>query len=252
MTYSDADVAQMTDAFHEWRDRLEDVAFKLIAREWSNDRSREYASHGFGRRAQMLRHCIDRTFEVLPPQATDPSRETLMDVSAFVQTFYINIYGAFDNLAHLWVNHYGITRQDGSDLRWSDIGFGKKQKHVWQSLPEEITAYLTGMAEWQNYFEGYRHALAHRISLYIPPRALNKDATAEYEALEHEIGQAQIDGRKQDVYELLYRQSRLGTFQPLIQHSYGEGARPMKFHAQMICDIASLAEFTELLFAELS
>lgn len=46
-------------------------------------------------------------------------------------------------------------------------------------------------------------------------------------------------------HEVQAAQRKLGVFQPVMMHSYGEGARPVWFHGQMICDFATVIEIAE-------
>lgn len=38
---------------------------------------------------------------------------------------------------------------------------------------------------------------------------------------------------------------RVGVFEPYIMHSFGEQAQPMRFHAQLVCDLATVVEIAE-------
>lgn len=76
-----------------------------------------------------------------------------------------------------------------------------------------------------------RHALAHRIPLYIPPKPLDEVAAAKFARLE-----ARVSGPGWDWAEwpgVLAAQRRLGTFEPVTMHSIGDGARPVRFHGQI-------------------
>jgi len=52
-------------------------------------------------------------------------------------------------------------------------------------------------------------------------------------------------------HEVQTAQRKLGVFQPVMIHSYGEGARPVWFHGQVICDLATVVEIAEHIVGEL-
>jgi hypothetical protein len=50
---------------------------------------------------------------------------------------------------------------------------------------------------------------------------------------------------------LITRQNALGRFEAWMVHSLDEGAVPMRFHAQIICDFATVVDWGLRLFAKL-
>nr|WP_143840480.1 hypothetical protein [Novosphingobium panipatense] len=218
---------------------------------YRDDRGREFATHGLSRRLNMLEHCMDRIFETVPPEEGEPSRSALMDATAFVQTFVINVYGAIDNLAHVWCSESDLRDKQGRPLAPMRIGLGPKCQFVRASLPADLQTYLGELDAWFAYLEGYRHALAHRVPLYIPPRQLGPTAQEEYAAIEVERLEAVKRKDWHRVGELGAAQDRLGSFVGFIMHSFSEGAQPMRFHAQLICDLATVVELGERVFGAL-
>ena len=52
-----------------------------------------------------MHHCIERVFEILPPEQDErPSDRILFGATVFIQSFVMNIFGALDNLAWIWVS----------------------------------------------------------------------------------------------------------------------------------------------------
>lgn len=73
----------------------------------------------------------------------------------------------------------------------------------------------------------------------------------EYRRLEDEIVKA-IGVRNFELWgELIAKQRALGTFKPVMMHSYGEKARPVIIHGQMICDLATVVEIGDYLLKAL-
>jgi hypothetical protein len=206
--------------------------------------------HGVSRRLNTIRHCLDRTLDHVPANATQPSRSDLLDATAFLQALMINVFGVIDNFAHVWCAESGLKASNGHPVDDKRIGLTAKYKMVRSSLSRDLQSYLAGMDEWFGYLESYRHALAHRIPLYIPPRQLNPAAQAEFQELEHRKNAAFAATDWQLANTLMDAQERVGTFEPYIMHSFGEQATPVRFHAQVICDFATVVELGERILAE--
>ncbi|WP_027052796.1 hypothetical protein [Mesorhizobium erdmanii] len=248
MAYPESQISQFSDELAKWLDREDNLATALLIRECRKPETSELVRHGLMRRLATLKHAIQRTFEILPPQETEPTRDMLMDATSHLQTFVINVFGAIDNLARIWCMEADVRKPNGTPLKSMAIGLTPGHVPVRASLSQPFQDYLASADPWFAYLEDYRHALAHRIPLYIPPRQLNDEESAEFERLEQEIAQAIRDDERYVV--LRGRQQRLGIFNPLMMHSYSEQARPVYLHPQMICDLATVVEIGEHMLRE--
>lgn len=251
MPYSDDDLLQLEEAYETWTARHDALSMAFLARPYTTDRGREFATHGVSRRLSTIRHCLDRTLDHVPANATQPSRSDLLDATAFLQAFTINVFGVIDNFAHLWCSESGLKAANGRPVHDTQIGLTAKCKVVRNSLGPDLQSYLAGMDEWFGYLESYRHALAHRIPLYIPPRQLNPAAQAEFNDFERRKGAAFAAKNWELANALMDAQERVGTFEPYIMHSFGEQIAPVRFHAQLICDFATVVELGERVLAEI-
>ncbi len=245
-------ISEFAKMHSTWKDRHDDLATKIMARYYRNKRASEYARHGLSRRLQCLLHSIDQTFSAIPPDSDEqPSRNELMDATAFLHSFLVNVYGAIDNLAWIWCLEGNITQDNGTAVPDGHVGLGPKNKTVRSSLSPKFQAYLATSNDWFDYLENKRHALAHRIQIYIPPKTLREEDGAEWQRLEAEITVAMKNGDL-DVYDDLFtQQASLGAFQPVMTHSFGDKAKPVLFHGQMLCDFATVIEIGEYLVEQL-
>lgn len=251
MPYTTEQLDQLIDTYREWTERRDALATAVLVRAYASDRARELATHGLSRRLATLQHCLDRTFECVPPDAERPVRSDLMDATAFIQTFMINVFGALDNLAHIWCLEAAVRDRRGRPLAASRIGLMPKNEIVRRSLSPSFQAYLAGQDEWFEYLESYRHALAHRIPPYIPPRQLDPLAQARFAELEVKTAQAGAV-RDWEQYDALQAEiDQVGVFEPYLMHSFGERARPVRLHGQLICDLATVVEIGERVAAAL-
>lgn len=250
MPFTPEQIEQVAQAMEEWLDREDQLFLDLMAFGYRNTTAEEFMKHGLGRRLRMIRHCVERVFESVPMNEAEPTDEDRLDATAFLHAFVINVFGAIDNMAHIWCNEAGLRDERGRHLPRSWVGLTPQNLFVRGSLSEPFRAYLTGIDEWFGYLEDYRHALAHRIPLYIPPRFLDPAAQAEHARIQELMNQAFPNDR--DLYFALFdEQRRLGTFDPWMMHSFGETARPIRFHAQIVCDFATVVEIGEYLMREI-
>lgn len=249
MAYTAEQTLEMTEALERWLERESALTNRLFALALPRAEPREMMQHGVSRRLADLTHGIGRVVELMPPQDEDPSPRAIRDVTAFLQTHVINTFGVMDNLAWLWSLQARIEGPDGLPLHRNRIGLTPGHRDLRRSLSERTRRCLTAADPWFGYLEEYRHALAHRIPLYIPPRTLDDAAAEEFRRLGEPVGREGWDWARWG--EVLNAQRRLGVFQPVMMHSYGEGARPVRFHGQMICDFATVIDVAEHILVDL-
>jgi hypothetical protein len=118
-------------------------------------------------------------------------------------------------------------------------------------LGEELQRYLESIAGWFEYLEDYRHALAHRIPLYIPPFAVAPNNENRYRDLEAAITENIIEGNLAEAEALKTERDALKFFRPFIVHSWSQ-ARPMEFHCQMLADFKTMEVIGAKLLDQLS
>lgn len=251
MQFTDEQIKELTDAFEDWRYRLDDVTTAFMARPYRTEKGREYANHGIGRRLQMLEHTSARIFELLPPEIEDPDRDALMDAAAFLHAFMINVYGVIDNLAHVWCAEVPITSKTGGRLAPMQIGLLSKQMAVRNSLPPDLQQYLVDCDNWFEHLKGYRDALAHRVPLYIPRRQLEPDELAEFNRIAALWNDAIIARDRAQAALWQNELDKIGSFGALYTHSINEGAKPVLLHHQIVCDLATVVEIAERMIVAL-
>ena len=188
MSYSEEDLCRLYQKYLKINKKENDLISSFVLKEFNNPKAQEYARHGFCRRIQLMMRCIEQVFESLPPgNIKVPDSDTVLDATIYLQAFMFNTFGCVDNLAHIWVLEKEVKNKDGSALRPSRIGFGPDNEVVLKSLPHTFANYLEEIRPWFQYLQNFRHALAHRISLYIPPSFITNDKLEEYQVTEVRI-----------------------------------------------------------------
>jgi hypothetical protein len=216
-----------------------------------NAKSREYILHGFLRRLGTLQRCVQNIYSIYPPERSDiPSREECVDLAINLQSFVFNVFGCIDNLAWVWATERRLTAEAGGKLGPMDISFQKKRLR--KTLPPEFRRYLDDLKNWFCYMEDFRHALAHRIPLYVPPYTVASSNFDEHNNLERGKNAA-IQRRDFNEYEHLdAEQTRLGRFAPAMTHSQSEGSAFVYFHRQVLDDWNIVAEIADKFLVQLN
>lgn len=240
MRYSEKDLCRLHEKYRAVTNKGLDLMSSYISKEFRNQKALEYARHGFCRRIQLMMRCIEQVFENLPPENTNvPDADTIRNTTIFLQAFMFNTFGCIDNLAHIWVLEKEVKDENGSPLRPSRIGFGPDNNVVLKSLPCRFSDYLKKIRPWFQYLQDFRHALAHRIPLYIPPSFITNDKLEDYQAMEARIHKSRSRAETEQLEE---EQNALISFLPVTTHSFSEGSSPVYFHSQMLADFNTVED----------
>jgi len=175
MAYSSDDLQRIATDFEKWQSASRQLAYAFLRRDFRCGETSSIVAHGLVRRLETLRHCMQRTFEHVAPENVEPTRLAMLDATAYLQSFIFNLYGALDNLARIWCREAAVVDNKGRPIADQQMGFTSKNDLVRRSLSAQFRNYLQKHDPWFEYLSNYRHALAHRIPLYIPPSCLAPD-----------------------------------------------------------------------------
>ncbi len=252
MFFSQEDLQRLEEEYLTVSGKYARLLEAYLKRSYNDARAREHAQHGFSRRLKTLVRCIDNTFEILPPDRVDlPTSEELSDANINLQAFVFNVFGSVDNLARIWVCEKTLTKDNGSPIPNEWVGLGKKNKLVRDSFSPEFLEYLNGLDEWFDHLENFRHAVAHRIPLYVPPYVITEDKEAAYRDFEDRKTDALNRGALEDYDRLSAGQDALGVFTPVMTHSFEEDAKSVVFHRQILADFNTIEELGRKMLEEL-
>lgn len=219
---------------------------------FSNEKAKEYATHGFLRRIKTLKRCIHNIYTICPPEiGTKPTSDELSDLAINLQSFVFNIYGCLDNIAWIWVSEKDVRDDKGVPIKKEYIGLRKENKLVRNSFSQEFRTYLDTLTLWFNYLEKFRHSLAHRIPLYVPPYVVSHKEAAEIAELEKLERDALRRYNFTEYEALSEKKDRLGTFRPWMTHSFSEQSPQIVFHAQILDDWNQVMEISEKFIEQL-
>jgi hypothetical protein len=225
------------------QERLDAIATAYASFPYKTLPGRQYATHGFLRRFNTMHHCIERVFEILPPKQDErPANAVLLDTAVYIQSFVMNVFGALNNLAWIWVSEKTLK------IGRRDIGLGPKCAVVRSSFSQDMRNYLARLDEWFAHITDFRDALAHRIPLYIPPFIVSPEHDAEYDALVVR----KLETNDSDEYDqLCAEQAKLEVFEPVMKHAIDDNKPPVLFHYQLVQDFLTIEEVAQKLLEEL-
>ncbi|MDP2206880.1 MAG: hypothetical protein Q8K65_11300 [Alphaproteobacteria bacterium] len=253
MYFSEENIKQLEDAYAEVEGKYQSLLLTFAMRAYKQKEAAEFAMHGFTRRIKTMKRCIDNIYRICPPNIDrKPSSEELSDLAINLQAFVLNVYGSLDNLAWVWVKEKGILNKKGNPLSNGEIGFAEKYSAVRDTFSPEFQAYLKTLNKWFAHVENFRHSLAHRIPLYVPPYVSNEEEVKR----EKELEELRTDALKKHQFEEFERLSdeieTLGKFVPWMTHSFGEKSPQAVFHAQIIADWNTVVQISENFLEELN
>lgn len=253
MYFKEEDVEKMKNECAAIPERHQALMNDFLKRRYQNERAREFAHNGFLRRLKTLARCIGNVFDLLPPDLEGlPDNDRRHDAEINLQAHVINAFGCHDNLAWIWVKEKNITKANGSPVPDRQVGLRKVNTIVRGSFSCGFQQYLESRDPWFDYLDSFRHALAHRIPLYIPPYTLVGEANhAAAEELEIRKMEALRRWDFQEYDRLTGEQDALGVFRPWMQHSFGENAKPAVFHPQLLTDFNTVEEMARKVLEEL-
>jgi hypothetical protein len=252
MFFSQQALDEMTKARQAIGDKYENLLMKYVTLPLKDVTAREYATQGFPRRLGVMAHCIHNVFTTLPPEKEEiPSKTQLFDATVNIQAFLVNAFGCIDNLARIWIHEKPVTTARGKPLPKGEIGLAVHHTHVRTSLSQEFQDYLKTLDEWLTFMGNFRHALAHRIPLYIPPYALRPQDEAAYNEFEQKMIEASKNGELAEHGALAAEQQKLVRFMPWMHHSYLEEGKPAVFHPQLLADFHTIEELGLKMHGEL-
>jgi hypothetical protein len=116
--------ADIKEKFESIGGKTDDLVIGFTGYQFTNEKARQYACHGFSRRVQTLKRCVENVFKAIPPStAKVPVKARLYDAGINLQAFVWNAHGCLDNLAWMWVHERGMAK----DLAKREVGLRSNQ-----------------------------------------------------------------------------------------------------------------------------
>ena len=252
MFFTQEQIVEMAGQYGTMSKRCQDLAEAFMLRTYSEKQAREYALHGFVRRLHTLVECTEMVFENLPPgQDHLPTPKERVEATIGIQAFVFNAFGSIDNLAWIFAIEKAIKNKKGEPIHRNAIGLAAHNLAIREKLSQDFQNYLKGKDEWFKQLEDFRHALAHRVPLFVPPYIITQDKQAAYDELQTAMNEAITKGDFKTYDQKSKDQDALGVFRPWMLHSVVETEAYIVFHPQLIADFATVEEMGHKILEEL-
>jgi len=250
--YKADDVSMMLTKLVELSEQRRKLDRLLLLHDFNSQKGKEHCHHGLLRRIKVLSRNVENVFNLLLPDMEGrPSSEVTIDATTNLHAFYINLFGACDNLAWILVFEQNIRTTAGTDIPRNHVGVRRKNRSVRAGMSNELKAEFAKFEDWFDHVEEFRDSLAHRIPLYIPPFVVKSDRAEDYHRLDDEAWAAlqnyDVEGSKEKREE----QKALTIFRPWFTHSFSEGSPHMAIHPQLLADFGTILELSEAVAKEI-
>lgn len=247
-SYNAKSLAILKESFATTRSKKIDLFQSYLELKLKNQKANEFCKHGLLRRISVLTEAIETIFETLPPDFKGvPEKKTLNLVTICLQATATNLFGVLDNIGTIWVNEFGIKKSDGGDLPRTWVGIRPKNKVVRKSFSDDFQKFLRTMDPWMKYLDYFRHSLAHRIPLYIPPYSVSDKDEKRY----HELnGMLWLEFDLEKRAKLQAELEALKLFQPVMLQSW-ERPKLVLFHGQILNDFLTIEEICKEFLVEI-
>lgn len=243
--FDDAQLQDLYEGLAEIRDATGRLAERCVLQAFATPEAEAHARHGLARRVGTLGRCVERVYEVLPPEeAGVPDRDDILEATAHIQAFVMNAFGACDNLAWIWVLARNVRLPNGAPLTATRVGLGVAYPQVRAALTPALQDLLDQRQPWFAHLKDFRDSLAHRIPLYIPPFMVDPADGDRYTAHDQAAGAALAAGDLEAYARHTAARDALRHFKPLMLHSMAPGDLPIIFHVQLQADLNTVLELS--------
>jgi len=141
MQFDAKQIRELEEGLKQVRSKYETLMLKYVHFPYQTERGREYGTHGFSRRLKIIARCVEKTFQILPPDMEGlPSRDDLSDAVINIQAFILNAFGSIDNLAWVWVFERDLKKTNGSLYQKMMLSLRKNASSSDSLFPQNFTS----------------------------------------------------------------------------------------------------------------
>jgi hypothetical protein len=188
---------------------------------WQEMKVREAGAHiqGCARRLLMMQHArvevTATSHEKSHPLSTDEGH--LLNIC--VNSFYVNLLGALDNLA--WASTFELAHlpspneEDQASRRFCSLASDDFRGRVSEIRPS-IGALVAGLQGWLREVKRFRDPAAHRLPLSIVPGIMTYEEANEYRALYQRAWDAMLSDQTEESDKLFEAAATVGRFVPYL------------------------------------
>ena len=208
-----------------------------------SERALCYFVYGLSRRLQMIIENVRFFQETIQQNRKEPlSIDETTKASIHLNSLYVQLYGALDNIAWMFVYEKDIYDEDNIEQtnRKREVGLFNRSflKNIGEINPilNEYREYLKIKKKWYLKMSELRAPSTHRMPLYVIPSVLNNAEGEQYLLFQNlhasEVKKLNFD----DAGKHLDQIQSLGEFSPYFAHDPNDQPLPIYEVITMDCD----------------
>jgi hypothetical protein len=215
--------------------------------------ARRHVRAGFMRRHMMMQtariEIRDKTNDRTTP--LDPYLATRLSI--YLNSYYLNLLGALDNLAWAATYEHGLlptVDEDDRDARHFCDLCSKRFRDALSGVRPSAQQKLAEVADWAKEVKKFRDPAAHRLPLTFVSQVLLSDDAKRHAELTAQAAAA-IEGGDIDGYmSLTHEASTVGRFMPIIESPRGPNGEHYVAPNIVASDQEQFAEFSSFFLSE--
>lgn len=183
-----------------------------------DQRASNYLTHGFNARTRQIKETkfqLSRNIEKDGDRNLDPY--TACHNTIFLNSFYLNVAGALDNLA--WIIQHEFNIIDGADeknrKRNKVILYHREFLEGLKKIDESTVGFILQYYDWYKELKEFRDPAAHRIPLLLPHGIIFDNHKQDYDLAIKNLNEQRNSGDSLSYTEALHNLSNIGVFQPV-------------------------------------
>jgi len=203
------------------------IGFKRLETNLTDKSSKKYLKFGFLQRALQIKDTRNQLSQIIEKAGGESlGGYEVVEVNIFLNSFYINIMGALDNLA--WVIQHELSVIEGANennkcylINLFNREFQKRLNGIDDNIVESLIAHH----EWYKEIKKFRDPSAHRIPLYCPPGVVNQEYYEKLESKKLSSKNKEPRSLMNEYYELAHN----SRFEPIFV-SFSEFTNDTPYH----------------------
>lgn len=161
----------------------------------SNEKAQTYLSFGYVIRLQSLMMSRNELFQLLEQDGGQYNTDAVLH-TVYVNSIYINMFGALDNLAWTLHHEFNLVDKVTENKNRKRIGlFAKEWISALKKIDEKFAEDISKFEVWYDDCKDFRDPSAHRLPLYCPPIIQTEEDRTKSLDLSKKLESMDVDDR---------------------------------------------------------
>lgn len=207
---------------------------------FGSEHARRHLREGFARRLLLMQTNRIAMLELAPLDRTERlSSYECADLNVHLNSWYVQMRGAMDNLS--WALHYrwgllGAGGEDDDRVKRACYLFAPDFQSALRRYRPHLHDQIISHAEWARSFKELRDPIAHRVPMYAVPAVASDSDKAVFDRLNAEVNDAATRGDLDTVRSKMHEASGVGTYCHVVAMSGSGGINLLRLPPQLLRD----------------